>query len=76
MLSSSLIFSFVAFAAIGIVSTTAIKRERIYPEVIPGPGLPSLASLNLTSADLYTMRLPPRKNLPTSSYIELPSHTL
>lgn len=28
---------------------------RDYPEVIPGPGLPSLASLNLTSAELYEM---------------------
>jgi hypothetical protein len=28
-----------------------------YPEVIPGPGLPSLASLNLTSAELY-QRIP------------------
>jgi hypothetical protein len=24
-----------------------------FPEVIPGPGLPTLASLNLTSAELY-----------------------
>jgi hypothetical protein len=29
-----------------------------YPEVIPGPGLPSLASLNLTSAQLYEMPFP------------------
>ena len=28
------------------------------PEVIPGPGFPSLASLNLTSADLYNMDMP------------------
>ena len=27
--------------------------ERIYPELIPGPGLPSLASLGFTSAQLY-----------------------
>lgn len=27
--------------------------EKVYPEVIPGPGLPSLASLELTSAELY-----------------------
>lgn len=26
-----------------------------FPEVIPGPGLPSLAELGLTSKDLYTM---------------------
>ena len=30
-----------------------VKRD--YPDVIPGPGLPSLASLGLTSAQLYEM---------------------
>ncbi|KAF2120053.1 hypothetical protein BDV96DRAFT_485620 [Lophiotrema nucula] len=30
-----------------------------YPEVIPGPGLPSLESLNLTSSKLYNMPIPP-----------------
>lgn len=29
-----------------------------YPEVIPGPGLPSLAELGLTSAQLYNMGMP------------------
>lgn len=29
----------------------------VYPEVIPGPGMPSLASLNLTSEQLYNMPL-------------------
>ncbi|KAL2072934.1 hypothetical protein VTL71DRAFT_10258 [Oculimacula yallundae] len=29
------------------------------PEIIPGPGLPSLASLNVTSTDLYAMPVPP-----------------
>ncbi|KAH8892415.1 hypothetical protein GQ53DRAFT_646571 [Thozetella sp. PMI_491] len=28
----------------------------LYPEVIPGPGLPSLAELNLTSAELYNTK--------------------
>lgn len=36
--------------------------ERDYPEVIPGPGLPSLASLNLTSKMLYEMPLPADSN--------------
>lgn len=27
--------------------------DKIYPEVFPGHGLPSLASLGLTSAELY-----------------------
>jgi hypothetical protein len=31
----------------------AVPTAEEYPEVIPGPGLPSLASLNITSAELY-----------------------
>lgn len=31
-----------------------VARDR--PEVVPGPGLPSLESLNLTSAELYEMK--------------------
>ncbi|KAJ3719168.1 hypothetical protein C8R42DRAFT_113127 [Lentinula raphanica] len=34
-------------------ASTATKRA--YPELIPGPGLPTLAELNLTSEALYTM---------------------
>jgi hypothetical protein len=30
-----------------------------YPELVPGPGMPTLASLNLTSAGLYGMGPPP-----------------
>jgi hypothetical protein len=30
--------------------------EKTYPEVIPGPGLPTLAELGLTSIDLYMMK--------------------
>ncbi|KAH7369504.1 hypothetical protein BKA65DRAFT_284 [Rhexocercosporidium sp. MPI-PUGE-AT-0058] len=29
-----------------------------FPEIIPGPGLPSLAFLNLTSAELFAMPIP------------------
>ncbi|KAJ3719156.1 hypothetical protein C8R42DRAFT_628616 [Lentinula raphanica] len=32
-----------------------VSRKTTYPEVVPGPGLPSLAELNLTSEALYTM---------------------
>jgi hypothetical protein len=39
-------------AAVFAASAGALPSD--LPEVIPGPGLPSLASLNLTSADLYT----------------------
>lgn len=35
--------------SVGIVAAATV------PEVIPGPGLPSLESLNLTSQDLYAM---------------------
>ncbi|KAJ7189366.1 hypothetical protein GGX14DRAFT_485149 [Mycena pura] len=37
--------------AFGLANAFPTAEE--YPEVIPGPGLPSLASLNLTSAELY-----------------------
>ncbi|KAJ7222809.1 hypothetical protein C8J57DRAFT_1482253 [Mycena rebaudengoi] len=37
--------------AVGFAKAVPTAEE--YPEVIPGPGLPSLASLNITSAELY-----------------------
>jgi hypothetical protein len=49
------------FALINIVYTTPVTHTRPaveYPEVIPGPGLPSLESLNLTSTLLYEMPFP------------------
>lgn len=51
----SILFSAVSFQA-GTSSPVAGQAQ--YPEVIPGPGLPSLASLGLTSKDLYEMPLP------------------
>jgi hypothetical protein len=42
-------FLIIAFS----LSTGVLAAPRIYPEVIPGPGLPSLISLNLTSTELY-----------------------
>lgn len=42
-----------AMAAPKVASGTLAARE--WHEVVPGPGLPSLASLNLTSAELYEM---------------------
>jgi hypothetical protein len=38
-----------------VLATGILAAPKSYPEVIPGPGLPSLASLNLTSADLYEL---------------------
>ncbi|KAF2827349.1 hypothetical protein CC86DRAFT_405483 [Ophiobolus disseminans] len=52
MLSHSILL----LACYHAASATPIVAERSmvdYPEVVPGPGLPSLASLNITSAELY-----------------------
>jgi hypothetical protein len=35
-----------------------MAAPKVYPEVIPGPGLPSLAELNVTSAQLYELGIP------------------
>jgi hypothetical protein len=40
----------------------AAPAPEVYPEVIPGDGLPSLAELGLTSAQLYEMGTPKGKN--------------
>ncbi|KAK7999685.1 hypothetical protein PG990_012285 [Apiospora arundinis] len=34
-------------------ASPGVLESREYPEFVPGPGLPSLASLNLTTEDLY-----------------------
>lgn len=48
-----------AIAALQTASAMAIDdRAAKVPEVIPGPGLPSLKSLGLTSAELYAMGKP------------------
>lgn len=52
-------FNIVALSAIALIALTtaggvaAVPSPFDYPEVIPGPGLPSLASLGLTSKQLY-----------------------
>ncbi|AEO64288.1 uncharacterized protein THITE_2126654 [Thermothielavioides terrestris NRRL 8126] len=44
---------------IGIVSLgMTLAAPTVYPEVIPGPGLPTLAELNLTTAQLYELGRP------------------
>ncbi|KAF9223912.1 hypothetical protein BS17DRAFT_767105 [Gyrodon lividus] len=52
-----------SFAALLCALTSAVSAVPAttpdYPEVIPGPGLPSLVSLGLTSADLHAMGPPP-----------------
>ena len=52
------VFAAVLSALSSTVVAVPAARSSV-PEVIPGPGLPSLASLNLTSADLYAMGPPP-----------------
>jgi hypothetical protein len=39
---------------LGLIFLVAGAAASSYPEVIPGPGLPSLAELGLRSADLFT----------------------
>jgi hypothetical protein len=47
---------------LGLISNVAalpaadVETRTDYPTVVPGPGLPSLESLGLTSAELYTKK--------------------
>lgn len=45
----------IVFASLVAIATAGVTK---YPEVVPGPGLPSLAELGLTSAQLYQMGTP------------------
>jgi hypothetical protein len=54
-LISTLLF---VVASLHAVAATPLAIRDDVPEVIPGPGLPSLESLGLTSADLYAMGMP------------------
>jgi len=54
----------VAVTAYAAMLTNAVPTGPDVPEVIPGPGLPSLASLGLTSAELYN-RAPTPEQLAT-----------
>lgn len=55
-----LISSLLGLASVKSATAAAmvVPSPKVYPEVIPGPGLPSLAELNLTSAQLYEMGPP------------------
>lgn len=55
MAPTTQMITFLLAVAAGAVSALPTV-ETVYPEVIPGPGLPSLAELHLTSAELYTMK--------------------
>lgn len=49
------------FGLASLQGVMAAPAAQVYPEVIPGPGLPSLAELGLTSAQLYQMGTPKGK---------------
>ncbi|KAH9475647.1 hypothetical protein JR316_0011202 [Psilocybe cubensis] len=52
-------FAFTSLVALVSTTITLVHSSpTVYPDVIPGPGLPSLEFLNLTSKDLYTMTPP------------------
>jgi hypothetical protein len=46
-----------ALVPVALTSASPLSTQLGVPEVIPGPGLPSLASLNVTSEDLHAMGL-------------------
>ncbi|KAM3511614.1 hypothetical protein MY11210_004768 [Beauveria gryllotalpidicola] len=47
-----------ALLVLGLSLVSAAPAGEQYPEVIPGPGLPSLEELGLTSAELYQLPVP------------------
>lgn len=55
-----------AYLILGLLSvaSAAPPVSGNYPEVIPGPGLPSLESLGITSAELYQLPHPSCKKFP------------
>ena len=65
MAPKALVSLFLATMA-SLVQSAALPAEAttVYPEVIPGPGLPSLASLGLTSADLYNRTIEDNRTRP------------
>lgn len=60
---SKISFSAVVLCAIILLAgVSAVPAPDEYPEVIPGPGMPSLESLGLTSKDLYNAIQPERNS--------------
>ena len=68
MAPKALVSLLLATMAFSLVQSAALPAEAttVYPEVIPGPGLPSLASLGLTSADLYNRKIEDNRTEPPS----------
>lgn len=62
---------------LGLASLQGVMAApKVYPEVIPGPGLPSLAELNVTSAQLYEMGMPEGKHTIHSLIVTAPLLTV
>ncbi|KAK4243613.1 hypothetical protein C7999DRAFT_36055 [Corynascus novoguineensis] len=50
---------FFVSSVLGLASLHGVMAApKVYPEVIPGPGMPSLVELNTTTTELYEMGLP------------------
>ena len=59
LLANMIVPTRLSSAVLALTSLTMVEGLAItYPEVVPGPGLPSLAELGLTSAELYNMGMP------------------
>jgi len=57
MLTTTYFFALLVAAFAGLQNVAAVpaaESAKVYPEVVPGPGLPSLEELGLTSEQLYT----------------------
>jgi hypothetical protein len=44
--------------ATAVSASPLVEQRKAHPEIIPGPGLPSVASLGLTMAQLYETPVP------------------
>lgn len=67
-----------ALCALSLISSVAALPRPVKPfaDVIPGPGLPTLAELGLTSEQLHTMEPSPGKCLPiATTHVEFKSLT-
>lgn len=58
-MAPSILQSLLMTSMAALVSANVMK----YPEVVPGPGLPSLEEVGLTSAQLYQMGMPKSRKL-------------
>jgi hypothetical protein len=57
--------------SLSVSANPLVERREVFPEVIPGEGLPSLASLGLTSAELYETPVPPSMLLVRAWHLSL-----